>query len=286
MAPQLIWGAAIGLFLTFIPTLVYGYLFSRSLRRVSRTANRMAAGSVADPDGLDLPDGSHVVEARELSAAFRTMAERLRERLSYFSEFAGNVAHEFKTPLASLKGTIELLDDPEMPAAQRARFLANAAEDVERLDRLVGGLLSLARAEEGVGQEPIALDELAAEVAQRHPGVAVSPGGSWVKGNREQLASALDNLLDNAARHGAAPIALTVWTEPHSTGFDVSDGGEGVSEGNVDKVFARFFTTNRGEGGTGLGLALVRAIARVHGGEVELVQRSAPTTFRVSLPRA
>ncbi|TNE88788.1 MAG: HAMP domain-containing protein [Deltaproteobacteria bacterium] len=285
MAPRLIWGAGVGLFLTFLPTMLYGYLFSRSLRRVSRTANRMASGSVANLRELDLPDRSHVVEAREISAAFRTMAERLQERLSYFSEFAGNVAHEFKTPLASLKGTIELLEDPDMPPAQRARFLGNAAEDVDRLDRLVGGLLSLARAEEGMGQEPIALDELAAEVLVRHPAVTVEGAGSWVRGNREQLASALDNLLENAARHGKAPIALRLWTEPERTGFDVTDAGEGVSEGNVDKVFARFFTTHRGEG-TGLGLALVRAIARVHGGEVELLRRAEPTTFRVSLPRA
>lgn len=284
MGPRLAWGMLFGLVFAFSPTLLYGYLFSRSLRRVSETANRVASGSVADARALDLPDASHVVEARELSVAFRTMAERLRQRLTYFSEFAGNVAHEFKTPLASLKGTVELLEDEGMPAAQRARFLRNASEDVERLDRLVGGLLLLARAEEGAGQESVDLGAVIDGVARRFDGVAVHGSASWVRGNPDQLGIAAENLLENACRHGADPITLRLWTEADTTGFDVVDAGEGISEGNAEKVFARFFTTDRGEG-TGLGLALVRAIVRVHGGEVLLVRRAEPTTFRVTLPR-
>jgi signal transduction histidine kinase len=123
-------------------------------------------------------------------------------------------------------------------------------------------------------------------VVRRHPGVQVTGQAAWVRGNAEQLASAVDNLLDNAAHHGAAPIHVHLWVEGHHTGFDVSDRGEGISEGNADKVFRRFFTTRRDHGGTGLGLALVRAITRVHGGDTTLEQRANPTTFRVRLPRS
>jgi signal transduction histidine kinase len=284
MGPRLAWGVVGGLLFAVLPTLLYGHLFSRSLRRVSETANRMAAGSVAESASLDLPDASHVVEARELSAAFRTMAGRLRERLTYFSDFAGNVAHEFKTPLASLKGTIELLEDAEMPDPQRARFLANAAEDVQRLDRVVGGLLLLARAEEGEAQGRLSLESLVRSSASRFEGVLVSGSAGEVFGNADQLAVLVENLLENAVRHGSSPVEVALWRTEEHTGLEVRDAGPGVSEGNADKIFRRFFTTDPGEG-TGLGLALVRAIARVHGGEVMLTRRASPTTFRLRLPR-
>jgi signal transduction histidine kinase len=215
------------------------------------------------------------------------MHARLRERLAYISEFAGNVSHEFKTPVSSLRGTVELLrDDDEMPAAQRARFLDNALQDLDRLSRLVGGLLRLARAEEGGGRDRIALDDVIRAVRARHERLDVRGAGGTVVANREQLEAAIGNLVENAFRYGGPGVTVRaeLWVEGDRTGVDILDDGPGISAANLPKVFDRFFTTDRAGGGTGLGLALVRAVCEAHGGTVEVESAPGRTRFRVALP--
>ncbi len=287
MAPRLSWGLLGALLFTLGLAIFYGYLFSRSLHALAAASHRIAG----DPSGalgdLVRPRESHVLDVAHVGDAVSIMAGRLQERLRYISDFAGNVSHEFKTPLATLKGTIELLqDDDAMPPEQRARFLANAASEVARLDRLVGGLLALARAEEGQERQEVDLQEVIDEVLARH-GVECEGSAGRVLGDRAQLATVLDNLISNARRYGGdeATVRVGAFTEGRTTGFIVSDDGPGISEANVPKVFDRFFTTDREGGGTGLGLALVAAVCRSHGGEVAVESEVGRTVFRVGLPR-
>lgn len=283
MAPDgLLWGAAGALAFTLLVALVAGWVLTRSLKLLARGADQVADGGF---DGLALledPSGSHVAEVASVSAAVTTMATRLRERLGYIAEFASNVSHEFKTPLSTLRGTVELLgDDDDMPAEQRARFLANATGEIDRLERLVSGLLALARAEERTGRRAVDLGQIATIVAARHPGVRLVPWdpAPTVRGSPDQLEVLLENLVANACRHAADGVELRVVPE----GFQVEDDGPGISEANLPRVFDRFFTTDRAGGGTGLGLALVRAIAEGHGGRVTVDSRPGRTVFTVSL---
>jgi signal transduction histidine kinase len=103
-------------------------------------------------------------------------------------------------------------------------------------------------------------------------------------GDRVQLEAIAENLMVNAARHGGPCVQVRLWRVDAETGFEVEDDGPGISVANQARVFERFFTTRRGDGGTGLGLALVRAVARAHGGDVGLVSESGRTVFRVALP--
>ena len=285
MSPRLMWGSLAALFLTMSLALFYAYVFSRTLRRLSLATQRMADGSPAASADLDRIEASHVREVATLGRAVRRMFGQLQSRLSYIGEFAGNVSHEFKTPISTLRGTIELLgDDHDMPVEQRAKFLDNANRELDRLERLVTGLLRLARAEEGGTQEAVDLDELLLECAERHPQVTVHPGAGKVTGNTEQLGIVLQNLVVNAQRHGTS-VQVTGIANSSRAGFDVQDDGPGISEANQRRVFDRFFTTERGTGGTGLGLALVRAIVQRHGGQVQLESEPGRTRFRVALPR-
>jgi signal transduction histidine kinase len=214
------------------------------------------------------------------------MADRLQARLAYISEFAGNVSHEFKTPITTLRGTVELLrDDDDLPPAQRARFLDNALIELDRLNRLVGGLLTLARAEAAVPSGRVDLTALARVAAERHR-VPLRGEAAPVIGHAEQLAAAVDNLIDNARRHGGAIVTLTAWSADGAVGIDVEDDGAGISAANLPRVFDRFFTTARDRGGTGLGLALVKAVAIAHGGDVTVTSQPGRTTFRLRLPAA
>lgn len=278
MAPQLWLGALFALATTTVFAFVIGYFLSRSIARLSGVGARIAGGEMGVDDALAPAEGSRVLEVRALAASLRTMSERLRERLSYISDFAANVSHEFKTPVASLLGTIEILRDDDIPPKQKTRFLDNAQQDLERLSRLVGGLLRLARAEEGAEREPIDLGVLAREVSTRF-GVPVGGEAGTVLGNPAELRGVLANLIENAQVHGGG----RAWVELVPGGFDVVDDGAGISAANLPRVFDRFFTTRRDVGGTGLGLAFVRAVVAAHGGTVVVHSRPGETRFVVRL---
>jgi signal transduction histidine kinase len=293
MAPS---GLLLGALVVLLVTGAYAWFsadqLSRSLRAVARGSRRIAEGHFDGLAELGAPKGSRLREVRQAAGNVESMAVRLRERLAYIGEFASNVSHEFKTPLATMKGTLELLqDDDEMPAEQRQRFLSNALESVDRLERMVSGLLSLARAEEGGADEPVALQPLIADVAERLSAEVRGQAGA-VSGDRAQLERVLVNLVQNAHVHGGAgrdaPVHVVVegFERGGQTGFAVIDDGVGISEANRGQVFDRFFTTNRGGGSSGLGLALVRAIAFTHGGEVTVESRPGHTRFEVVLPKA
>ncbi|MCK6505621.1 ATP-binding protein [Myxococcota bacterium] len=290
MGPRLDVGISASLVVMLGLVASMGWGFSRTIRRLSRATDRLAAGqgpdTPRDPD-LGRALGSRIDEVAALAEDFRAMSDRLRARLEYIAEFAGNVSHEFKTPIATLRGTLELLeDDPEMPATQRALFLTNALAELHRMQRLVDGLLALARADQRGQREPVDLGALATELAALHPGVQVQGAGATVQADRRQLEVALGNLVDNALEHGGAQVRVRLrpWVEADRCGVDVEDDGAGISEANQARVFDRFFTTARERGGTGLGLALVKAVAEAHGGGVALESRTGHTRFRLWLP--
>ncbi len=290
MAPQLWAGALFALLTTTGFAFVIGYFLSRSVARLSGVGARIAAGEMGVDAPLAFAENSRVVEVRDLAASLRTMSERLRERLSYISDFAANVSHEFKTPVSSLLGMIEILRDdqsaPELTAEQKIRFLDNGQQDLERLSRLVSGLLRLARAEEGSDRELLDLTALARDVAARLEVTVVEAGAGAQRllGNAAELRSVLTNLIENAQVHGGG----RVWVELVPGGFDVVDDGAGISAGNLPQVFDRFFTTRRDVGGPGLGLAFVRAVVVAHGGKVGVTsttgEKGRETRLSVRLP--
>ena len=259
---------------------------TRSLSSLVRATRSLADGGPA----AALPDlqGAPVREVRELAGAFEATSQRLRERLAYIGEFAAHVSHEFKTPLSTLRGTVELLsDDADMPADQRAAFLANAEGEIDRLDRLVSGLLALARAEQAPTDQRVDVAELAADVAAAYPGVThEGPAKLEVRGNAAQIDAIVRNLVENALKHGKAQqVVVRTSARDDAVVIEVSDDGVGISPGNLSRVFDRFFTTDRSGGGTGLGLALVRTISRMHGGDTEVRSEPGRTVFTVTLRR-
>ncbi|MEZ4320428.1 MAG: HAMP domain-containing sensor histidine kinase [Myxococcota bacterium] len=284
MAPSgLLVGALFALVITAMFAWFSADILSRSLRSVAVGSRRIAEGHFDGLEHLARPKDSHLREVGEAAHNVEAMAVRLRDRLAYIGEFASNVSHEFKTPLSTLKGTLELLgDDPTMDAEQRQRFLTNATESVNRLERMVTGLLSLARAEEGGHSESFDLGDLIADVADRF-GAPVEGSAGRVLGDPAQLDTVLVNFLENARVHGGS-ARVVGFVDGGRTGFSVIDDGPGISAANLPHVFDRFFTTNRTGGSSGLGLALVRAIVFTHGGEVDVRSQPGETVFTVTLP--
>jgi len=291
---------AVALLFTAGVTLLLAWSISRPLARLSRAAKRVAAG---EPEVVIPVSGGG--EIRELAESFARMKEQLDARLRYIKDFAADVAHEFKSPLTSIRGAAELLeegaaDDPEA----RRRFLRNIALDVARLDRLVSRLLELSRIE--ASREAMAQVDLAAlveGVVERsstpdQPVVLRYRRAERAARVREMdLETALLNLVDNALRFSppgeAVEITVNEGGSPPAVRIEVADRGPGIPPANLPRIFDRFFTTDEGRDGTGLGLAIVQAVAQAHGGRVLVESRfagdaAAPgesgATFTIELP--
>jgi two-component system, OmpR family, sensor histidine kinase ChvG len=267
-----------------------GFTIARPLRRLGQAAGRIARGE----RGVSLQMKGND-EVAELARAFDKMAHELDARLSYISELSANVSHEFKTPIASIRGSAELLrdgaaDDPEA----RERFLGHILTDTERMTRLVSRLLELSRIEASHEQRlPIDFRALVEEEVDGFRSVGENVRLVWssdaglVLGLPNHLAAALRSLIENGLRHGNADgVTVRVEREGNLLRTDVVDQGEGISEANLTKMWERFFTTQRAKGGTGIGLSIVRAVVEAHGGSVHAVSQpgqGACFSFRLPL---
>jgi two-component system, OmpR family, sensor histidine kinase ChvG len=281
---------AVAVFLTALVTMLLALSISRPLARLSRAARRVSAGE----PGVTIP-ASGGGEIAELGRSFATMKERLDARLRYISDFAADVAHEFKSPLTSIRGAAELLGEgaADEPAA-RARFLRNIELDVERLDRLVSRLLELSRIEaSSEAMTLVDLEALLARVASRASSpdqpvvVDFQAPQRLVLARESDLETALLNLLDNAVRFSPAFAVVRVSASggPERVTVTIRDEGPGISPQNLPRIFDRFFTTDAARDGTGLGLSIVKAVAEAHGGDLRA--ESAPgqgATFILTLP--
>lgn len=275
----LLFGAT--LLLTAVVSFVFAAAVARPLRLLTRAARAIAAGG----SRVAIPQiGLGPAEVHSLRTALDQMTTELTRRADYIAEFAANMSHELKTPLTGIRGATELLRDEwsSMTGVQRGRFIDNIADDAERMQRLVDGVLDLARIRAVAdAQQDIDIAAFVEALRRRYPAVqfndeGVAPGGS-ISMNPDHLLSAVGNLVDNALVHGgdqARPPEVAFCDSDGLLVIRVRDFGAGISPANQAQIFERFFTTRRDEGGTGLGLAVVHSIAESRGGSV--VYRSVP----------
>ena len=233
-------------------------------------------------------------EVQRLSSAIDSMRRQLEGR-PFVETFAADLSHELKNPVAAIRASAEVLADGALDEKEEAaRFVHRIQEATSRIEALLGDLLSLARIEargiENVGRVDVAA--LVREVAERDGAVAgvtvIAPQKVEVRGDRVWLSRAIENLLDNAARHGEKdhPITVEVRREDAKVVLAVKNGGQ-VDRHVAKRLFRRFVTTREGKGGTGLGLAIVRAIAEAHSGSATLAAGGPPEVeLRVTLPAA
>jgi two-component system sensor histidine kinase MprB len=223
-------------------------------------------------------------EVGQLATRFNSMLERLQSSRSALDEsvqaqrqLVADASHELRTPVTSLRTNIELLlaDEGHLDEAERRRMLADVVEQSEELSALVGDLIELARGDLPVeSDEEVELDQVVSESVDRarrnFPEISfrASLAPVTVKGAPERLGRAVNNLLDNAARH--SPHGGLVEVNVGLEGVIVRDHGSGIDEADIPYVFDRFFrgAGSRGRQGSGLGLAIVRQVAEQHGGTV------------------
>jgi signal transduction histidine kinase len=283
--------AAIILLLVILLVVMTSYSIARPLHALIAQTEGFAAG---DKKALEPLAAPVTEEVAMLSQSFAAMARSLEHRSEYIRNFAAHVSHEFKTPLASIQGAVELLEEhgTDMPVEQRARFLQNISADTQRLKRLVDRLLEMARADvldPAAGKSPLAPMVETLRQRYRDADLEISLSGAGNDAAKivpEVLEMVLSNLLDNSRQNGADRVEIIVEENRGMIAFRVADNGQGISPANAEKIFTPFFTTHRDEGGTGLGLGIVRSLLGAYGGDISLESSSAGAVFRLTLPRA
>ena len=293
---HLLLAAALLLGTVVLMSAVTSFTIVRPLQALVRQAQRATAGERGAVTPLVRPVTREIAE---LSQAVAAMARHLEQRADYIRTFAAQVSHEFKTPLAAIRGAVELLHDhfEAMTTGERERFLGNLDQDAARLELLVRRLLELARADvmQAAATDRAEVATVVRRLAPRYQGtglqvVVIEPLPSVaVAMAADVLESLLGNLLDNARQHGGDTVTVAVvypapGADSTTLRIEVSDNGPGISAANAGRVFEPFFTTARARGGTGLGLAVVKSLLTAHRGTIELRESEAGTRLRIRLP--
>jgi signal transduction histidine kinase len=251
-------------------------------------------------DRLDrrVPEPPSRDEVHRLSRTMNQMLSRLQGSRERQQQFVADASHELRSPLASLRQTAEVAR--VHPGALPEGELAEAVlEESARMQRLVDQLLLLTRADEGVvarADQDVDLDDLALAEAKRvvRPGLDVDTSGvgaGRVRGDLTALGQVVRNLVDNAARHAGALVAVGVRETGALVELVVEDDGPGIPDDQRERVFERFVRLDearaRDAGGSGLGLAIVKEIVAAAGGDVDVSSSDlGGARFVVRLPRA
>ena len=262
------------------------WLSSRALGpidHVTKMAQEITGHDLSRRLNLDLPDD----EVGRLARTFDGMIARLDAMFQRQRRFTADASHELRTPLTAIQGQIDVALTRPRDAAEYERVLTAVNQQVDRMTRLVGGLLMLARSDAGAmpfAREPVAISVLAESVAQqiaplaRTKGidVAVDAGDEVVvMGDEDLLLQLLLNLADNAVKYTDNGSITIGWrSDDGGVELFVRDSGVGIPADQLERVFERFTRLDNArsatDGGTGLGLAITRTIIERHGGEITI----------------
>jgi signal transduction histidine kinase len=266
----------------------------RPLARLAADAERIAGGE------LDVrPVNSRTREVAEVGAALRGMADGLRGALAeqHAAEMQRRfllsaIAHDLRTPLFTLRGSLEAIEH----GIGDADHLRRARDKATLLDRLVGDLFTFSRLEYAEPElardalDAVALAHEAADTVDPRIRVVAGEAAIALDGDHAALLRVLVNLLDNAVRHARAEVALRVRAEGDDVLFEVQDDGHGIAPDDLPQLFEPLFradrTRNSATGGAGLGLAIVQRLTAAHGGSVGAENRpEGGARFVVRIPR-
>ena len=299
----LVAGASVGALLIFRPT----HRRLRSLQEAARAIGAGEAGVRATASGGD--------EVANLALAFNEMAGGLEQRTQALvaadesrRQLLADVSHELMTPLAAIRGYVETMgmSDLKLDEPTRHRYLQIVSDETERMEHIIGDLLDLARVEGGGGEwkrEPVSVSSLFERVLHRHDpalrrkGItleqSIAPDVSTVTGDSNRLEQAIQNLAANAVRHTpeGGTIRLSAQRVDDGVELAVEDSGPGIPEDHLPRIFDRFYKVDFSRTGTalpsgsGLGLSIVQAIIKRHGGTIGASNgESGGARFRILLP--
>ncbi len=262
---------------------------TQRLEHLQRGVERLGAGDLRSR----VPETGRD-EVAFLAQRFNRAADHIEALVQSQKSLLANASHELRSPLARIRMGLELME-----SSPSAHLKAELSRNIGELDALIDEILLASRLETAASgalpavREPVDMLALAAEEAAR-VGVELSWAGKAesanLRGDARLLRRLLRNLLENAQRHGGQDVVLALSADAAALTVDVSDRGPGVPQAERERIFEPFYRsshTSESSGGVGLGLSLVRSIARQHGGSVQcLAREGGGARFVVSLPLA
>ncbi len=273
--------------------LIIWWLVGLALRPVSSVTARAKEITAATLHER-VPEPQTDDEIGDLARVLNDMLDRIEGGVAKQRQFVADASHELRTPLAAIRAAAEIQESTDF---QRSKELAEGIQaEVDRMDELVDDLLALARLDESdrTGWELFDLAAVSTDLALRRTlsseVLSASTGPVWVHGRRRDWERVVDNLVVNADRHGASSVEVETRRERDRAVLRVTDDGPGIPEADRERVFERFTRLDeaRSPSGFGLGLAIVRAVARSHAGDAVIGEPppGGGTTVVVTLPRA
>jgi signal transduction histidine kinase len=278
----------------FAGAVILGSYLQGRLQSISSSAEAIIRGDIR----RRMPVGLRMDEFDQLAATLNRMLDRIEGLLSNLRQVSSDIAHDLRTPLARLRNNLErgAFDNPGA-----GELITDAIRQVDEVLSLFAAILRVAEVESGETKQFFATVDVSAlmqELAESYAPAFEDQGRafSWsveagltVEGDRELLAQALVNLVENAERHtpAEAVVQLTGSSSGNSVRLEVADNGPGVPDielGRITKRFARL-ESSRNTAGHGLGLSLVSAVARLHGGQLILKNRSPGLSAVIEIPR-
>jgi len=292
---EILIGAALSLLLALCVGLYYASVVSTRIARIEAAVRKLADGDF----GARIPVDSSG-QLGQLARTFNEMQRRLAELDNARKQFIANASHELRTPIFSLGGFIELLEEEEPSPEEREEFVHTMRQQVERLTKLTADLLNLSQLDAGgivMERESVDLCALAREVA-REFGARADLRGSRLElrtpdrpvvaaADPERVRQIIRILLDNAFTHTpeGASVTVTTYSVDRRAELTVSDDGPGIPQRVQARIFERFYTANA-SGGSGLGLAIARELAQRMDGRIEIASSKRFTAFTLDLPPA
>lgn len=292
---------AVGLPFVLALVALGAWLIARTSLAPLRSFHRLASTIGTRSLSSRLSLSSLPAELEDLAREFNAMLERIDEGYRRLQDFSGDLAHEMRTPVATLLGRTQVVLSRPRPATELRDALEGNIEELERLSRLITDMLLIARADtsDAVAQsEAVNLAHEAQRVAEylqvlaEERGISVTlKGAANVIGDRLLIQRAITNLLSNALRHADAASEVSIEIEHQSPGatLTVSNRGAGIPGAQLERIFDRFYRMDPGrarlDGGAGLGLAIVRSIMRAHAGEVQARSEGGITAFTLVFSR-
>jgi two-component system, OmpR family, sensor kinase len=282
-----------------VATLAVGVYFasvaSGSVSRLQEAARKVADGNFETP----IPIAS-TGQLGSLARTFNEMQRRLAELDSARKQFIANASHELRTPIFSLGGFVELLEEENPSPAERAEFVHTMRQQIERLTKLTTDLLDLSQLDAGavaMERSDVELGSLAREVAREFGPRADSHGSRLelrtppepviASADPERVRQVIRILLDNALTHTpeGTKVTVTTYSVNRRAELTVSDDGPGIPRRVQNRIFERFYTADSA-GGSGLGLAIARELAQRMEGGIGIASSKRFTAFTLDLPRS
>jgi len=301
------WIIYYGMFISIALVIVVSIWIARYLTKPI-THIKNAAQDIVDGDMDRQIDLDRNDEFGKLATSLNQMAGKLREdteRIKLFAEkqrqFFADITHEIRNPLHTISGSLEMLEMDGLPKEKRKKYHANAKKQVERISRLFKDLVTLQRYdsdESFIEKKEFDLSEIGTHMAEWYEEKAAAKGinlqvsthSCKAMGDPGKIEQVVDNLVSNAVKYtNGGSIKVDYYLNGEQVVVEVVDTGIGISEEHLDRLFDRFYRTDkarsRDKGGTGLGLSVVKSILMAHGSDINVESKVGEgSVFRFHLP--